>query len=127
MKKFKYVGVPFTSDGKQDQEFNVPSGKTSAVTRAFYNLKSWLVVQNFRIAWSRMFISFEAFRLTLTTKDRQNREHRNLVVLNRELSRMAKLSVFKLIFVRILTYGHEYRVITEKVRSQIQASEMRFL
>ena len=39
-------------------------------------LKSWLVVQNLRIALSRTFISFEAFRLTLIKKDRQNGEHR---------------------------------------------------
>ena len=36
----------------------------------------FLVVQNLRIALSRVFISFEAFRLTLIKKDRQNGEHR---------------------------------------------------
>ena len=49
------------------------------------------------------------------------------VVLKRELSRKAKLSVFKSIFVSIPTYGHESWVMTEGVRSQMQASEMRFL
>ena len=49
------------------------------------------------------------------------------VVLKRELSKKAKLSVFKTIYVPILTYGHESWVMTEKVRSQVQASEMRFL
>ena len=49
------------------------------------------------------------------------------VVLKRKLSRKAKLSVFKSIFVPILTSGHEYWVMTEKVRSQMEASEMRFL
>ena len=49
------------------------------------------------------------------------------VVLKRELSRKAKLSVFKSIFVPILTYGHESWVMTERVRTQMQASEMRFL
>ena len=34
------------------------------------------MVQNLRIALSRVFISFEAFRLTLIRKDRQNGEHR---------------------------------------------------
>ena len=36
------------------------------------HLKSWLVVQNLRIALSRVFISFEAFRPALIKKDRQN-------------------------------------------------------
>ena len=48
------------------------------------------------------------------------------VVLKLELSRKAKLSVFYSIFVPILTYGHESLVMTERVRSQMQASEMRF-
>ena len=46
------------------------------------------------------------------------------VVLKRELSRMAKLSMFKSLFVPILTYGHESRVMTERVQSKMQASEM---
>ena len=32
-----------------------------------------------------------------------------------------------LVFVSILTYGHESWVMTERVRSLVQASEMRFL
>ena len=47
-------------------------------------------------------------------------------VIKRELSKKAKLSVFKAVFVPILTYGHESWVITERMRSQVQASEMRF-
>ena len=35
-------------------------------------VKSWLVVQNLRIALSRVFISLETFRLTLIKKDCQN-------------------------------------------------------
>ena len=49
------------------------------------------------------------------------------VVMKRELSKKAKLSIFKAVFVPILTYGHESRVMTERMRSQVQASEMRFL
>ena len=49
------------------------------------------------------------------------------VILKWELSRKAKLSVFKSIFVLILIYGDESWVMTEKVRSQMLASEMRFL
>ena len=49
------------------------------------------------------------------------------IVIKRELSEKAKLSIFKTVFVPILTYGHESWVMTERVRSQVQASEMRFL
>ena len=48
------------------------------------------------------------------------------VVMKRELSKNAKLSIFQAVFVPILTYGHESWVITERMRSQVQASEMRF-
>ena len=41
------------------------------------------------------------------------------VIMNRELSKKAKLSIFKTVFVPILTYGHESWVRTEKVRSQV--------
>ena len=49
------------------------------------------------------------------------------VVMKRELSKKAKLSLLKTVFVPILTYGHESWVMTERVRSQVQASEVRFL
>ena len=49
------------------------------------------------------------------------------VVIKRELSKKAKLSIFETAIVPILTYGHESWVITERVRSQVQASEMNFL
>jgi len=49
------------------------------------------------------------------------------VVMKRELSKKAKLSVFNAVFVRILTYGHESWVMTERIQSQLQASEMKFL
>ena len=38
-----------------------------------------------------------------------------------------KLSIFKAVFVPILTYGHESWVMTERMRSQVQASEIRAL
>ena len=50
-----------------------------------------------------------------------------LVVTKRKLSKKAKLSIFKAVFVPILTYGHESWVMTERMKSQVQASEMRFL
>ena len=52
------------------------------------------------------------------------------VVMKRELSKKAKLSIFKTVFgpsILNLTYGHESWVMTERVRSRVQASEMRFL
>ena len=48
-------------------------------------------------------------------------------VMKRELSKKAKLSIFKAVFVPILTYGHESWIVTKRVRSQVQASEVRFL
>ena len=48
------------------------------------------------------------------------------VVLKRELSTKTKFPVFRSFFVPILTYGHEYWVMTERVRSQVQAVEMFF-
>ena len=49
------------------------------------------------------------------------------VVKKKELSRKAKLSVFRAIFVPTLTYGHEVWVMTESIRSRVQAAEMGFL
>ena len=72
---FKYLGVAFKCDGKQDKEIDARIGKASAVMR----------------------------------------ELQRSVVLKRELSKAAKLAVFKSIFVPILTYGHEHWVMTEKV------------
>ena len=49
------------------------------------------------------------------------------VVMKRESSNTEKLTVFKTVFVSILTYDHESWGMTERMRSQAQASEMRFL
>ena len=49
------------------------------------------------------------------------------VVAKRELSRKAKLSIYRSIYVPTLTYGHELWVVTERTRSRIQAAEMSFL
>ena len=51
----------------------------------------------------------------------------DLVVMKRESSKKAKLSNLKTVFIPILTFRHESWVITKRVRSQVQASEMRFL
>ncbi|KAK0140998.1 Receptor expression-enhancing protein 6 [Merluccius polli] len=49
------------------------------------------------------------------------------VVVKRELSRKAKLSIDQSIYVPTLTYGHELWVVTERTRLRIQAAEMGFL
>ncbi|KAK0135351.1 putative uncharacterized transposon-derived protein F52C9.6 [Merluccius polli] len=49
------------------------------------------------------------------------------VVVKRELSRKAKLSIYQSIYVPALTYGHELWVMTERTRSRVQATEMSFL
>ena len=87
VEKFRYLGVAFTSDGRQDEKLDTRIGKASAVIRALHYS----------------------------------------VVIKRQLSKKAKLSIFKAVFVPILTYGHESWVMTERMRSQVQASETRFL
>ena len=49
------------------------------------------------------------------------------IVMKRELLKKEKLSIFKAVFFPILTYSHEFSVMTERMRSQVQASEKRFL
>uniref|UniRef100_A0A8C3A8W9 NADP-dependent oxidoreductase domain-containing protein n=1 Tax=Cyclopterus lumpus TaxID=8103 RepID=A0A8C3A8W9_CYCLU len=49
------------------------------------------------------------------------------VLVKRELSRKAKLSIYWSVYVPTLTYGHELWVVTERTRSGIQAAEMSFL
>ncbi|KAJ0002535.1 hypothetical protein NQD34_007684 [Periophthalmus magnuspinnatus] len=49
------------------------------------------------------------------------------VVVKKELSPKAKLSIYRSIYVPTLTYGHELWVMTERTRSWIQAAEMGFL
>ncbi|KAK3537395.1 hypothetical protein QTP70_008853 [Hemibagrus guttatus] len=49
------------------------------------------------------------------------------VVVKKELSQKAKLSIYQAIYVPTLTYGHELWVITERIRSRIQAAKMTFL
>ncbi|KAK3526405.1 hypothetical protein QTP70_025434 [Hemibagrus guttatus] len=49
------------------------------------------------------------------------------VVVKKELSRKAKLSIYQSIYIPTLTYGHELWVMTERIRSRVQAAEMNFL
>jgi len=55
------------------------------------------------------------------------REFCRSVATKRELANTVKLSVFKSIFVPILTYGHESWVMIERISTQVQAPKMRFL
>ena len=49
------------------------------------------------------------------------------VMVNRELRRKAKRLIYWSIYVYTLTYGHELWVVTERIRSRLQAVEMSFL
>uniref|UniRef100_A0A8C6LCZ4 Reverse transcriptase domain-containing protein n=1 Tax=Nothobranchius furzeri TaxID=105023 RepID=A0A8C6LCZ4_NOTFU len=49
------------------------------------------------------------------------------VMVKRELSQKAKLSIYRLIYVPTLTYGHELWVVTERTRSRVQAAKKSFL
>ena len=49
------------------------------------------------------------------------------VVVKQELSRKAKLSIYRSIYLPTLTYGHELWIVTERTRSRIQAAKMSFL
>ena len=84
--KFKYLGITFSSDDRQDNKLDTHIGKVSAVMRQLYQS----------------------------------------VVLKRELCTKTKLSVFRSVFVPILTYGHECWVMTERVKFRVQAAEMGF-
>ena len=82
VEKFKYLGVAFTSDGRQDEELGHPNWQSNCSSA-----------------------SLAPFRC---------HEARNL--------KKAKLSVSKTVFIIILTYGHKSWVMTERVRSLVQAA-----
>ncbi len=84
---------------------------------------------------------FKYLGVLFTTKGRMEREidrrigavaaamrsvYRSVVV-KKELSQKAKLSIYRSIYVPTLTYGHELWVMTERTRSRIQAAKMSFL
>ena len=82
--KFKYLGVTFSSDGRQGNKLDTRIGKESTIMCQLYPS----------------------------------------IVLKRELCTKAKLSVFISVFVPILTYGYECWIMTERIRSRVQAAEM---
>ena len=55
------------------------------------------------------------------------RQLHRYVVLKRKLCTRKKLSIFRSVYVPILTYGHECRIMNEKVRSQVRKVGMGFL
>ena len=84
---------------------------------------------------------FKYLGVSFTNDDRQKSEwdirigkaspvmcqlHRS-VVLKQELCTRAKLSIFRSVYVFILTYGHECWIMNEKMRSRVQAAEMGLL
>ena len=87
VQEFKYLGVLFSSDGRQDKELDRRINQASGVARELWKT----------------------------------------VVGNARLSQEAKLAVFKSLFRPILTYGHESWIMTDRMRSRVQAAEMRFL
>ncbi|TWW71090.1 hypothetical protein D4764_17G0005730 [Takifugu flavidus] len=71
---------------------------------------------------------FKYLGVLFTSERRMEQEiDRRSVVVKRELSRKAKLSIYRSIFVPTLTYGHELWVMTKRTRSRVQAAEMSFL
>ena len=49
------------------------------------------------------------------------------VIVKQEISRMAKLLNYRSIFVPTLTYGHDLWVVTERMRTHVEAAEMSVL
>ena len=49
------------------------------------------------------------------------------IVVKKELSLKAKLLIYKLVYSPTLTYGHKLWVVTERMRSRIQAAEISLL
>ena len=87
----------------------------------------------------KLVVKFKYLGVALTSDGRQNEELNtrmgkanavmralhNSVGIKRELSKRAKVSIFRTVFVPIL-FGNESWVMTERARSQVQASEMSF-
>ena len=71
----------------------------------------------------------EKFRYLGVAFTRDGRQYKELDTrkINKKLSKKAKLSIFKTVFVPILNYYNESWAMTERVQSQVQAFEMRFL
>ncbi|KAK3506157.1 hypothetical protein QTP70_018390, partial [Hemibagrus guttatus] len=84
---------------------------------------------------------FKYLRVLFTSEGRMDREidrrigaaaavmrsmYRSVVV-KKELSQKVKLLIYQSIYAPTLTYGHELWVMTERVRSRIQAAEISFL
>ena len=55
------------------------------------------------------------------------RRMKRSVLVKRELSQKAKLSIYRSFYAPTLTYGHELRVVSKRMMRQIQMAEMSFL
>ena len=55
--KFKYLGVPFSSDGRQDNELDNCIRKASTVMRQFYRNESCVQEQSFLLSDQFLFLS----------------------------------------------------------------------
>ena len=87
VEKFKYFGVEFSNDVRQDCEIDRRMEAASAMLRSIYRS----------------------------------------VVTKKEVSQRAKIAIFKAVCRPTLIYGHEQWVMTERIRSRIPVSAMRFL
>ena len=128
---------------KRRQRLDTTTGKTSALMRALYNTaQSWqrcfeLSCSSIQrcpaqcILWLELLygaglvvdlatqlpVEVVLISQESATKDVKLFGLYNSVVMKREMSKKAKLSIFKTVFVPILTYGHESGVITKRVQS----------
>ena len=91
VEKFKYLGVAFTTDGRQDEELD-----TRKINKAGLSDTVMQVLQ------------FS-------------------VVMKQKIVKKSKALNFQSSFCPILNYYNESWTMTERVRSQVQAFEMRFL
>ena len=89
--KFKYFGVAFTSDGRQNEELDIRFGKAIAIMRTLH----YSVVVKRKLSKKRKAINFRSSLCPFSPA--------------------------------VSLYGHGNLVITERVRSQVQASKIRFL
>ncbi|KAK7939602.1 hypothetical protein WMY93_002928 [Mugilogobius chulae] len=103
-------------------EMKISSSKSEAMVldrKRCFALSRW--VESPCSKWRSSSISGSCSRV------REGQSLYRTVVVKKELSRKANLSIYRSIYVPTLTYGHELWVMTERTRSRIQAVEMSFL
>jgi len=90
VEQFKYLGVVFTSDGRQAEELDTRMGKASVLCELDAMQCDSMLCRCFAMRYFAMFY------------DRVMRALQYSVVMKRKLSKKAKLSVFTTVFVPIL-------------------------